>query len=79
MKNYKKIQRNGKIMKFHRYVMEKHIGRKLKPNEVVHHINGDHRDNRIENLEIMDYREHLSLHGAGSKRKRHTVTFPMEL
>jgi len=47
----------------HRLVMEKHIGRYLKKEEVVHHIDKNHANNKIENLMLFkNGGEHTSFH-----------------
>lgn len=53
----------------HILVMEKHLGRYLTPNEVVHHINEIKTDNRLENLQLMTNSDHIALHGYKSKGK----------
>lgn len=65
MVNYKAIRVDGIKRDEHRYIMEQHLGRKLSRSEVVHHKNGDKRDNRVENLEIMTLSEHTKKHRSG--------------
>ena len=61
---------NGKrrAKREHRHVMELHLNRVLSPEELVHHINGEKSDNRIENLSLETWAEHTIEHHTGSKR-----------
>ncbi|MGB1317257.1 MAG: HNH endonuclease [Flavobacteriales bacterium] len=59
-------RKNGKkqVIFLHREVYEKHIGRKLKKSEHIHHINMDKQDYRIENLFLCrDASHHRIIHG----------------
>lgn len=62
----------------YRYFMEEMLGRPLRPDEDVHHINGDWRDNRPENLTVMKHKDHFALHhrlnATGKKEPRFRKT-----
>lgn len=54
----------------HRYIMEKSIGRYLKKNEEVHHLNANTLDNSLENLQLLTSKEHKRLHLKDTIHKR---------
>ena len=58
MGHYKQVQIDGQRVTYHRHLMEQHIGRKLSPSEIVHHIDGNKHNNVIDNLEVRNTREH---------------------
>ena len=51
MPNHPNADSRGYVYE-HRYIMAKVIGRPIRVEEIVHHVNGDIEDNRIENLEL---------------------------
>lgn len=57
--DYKRARDKNGILRFeHRIIMEEYIGRKLDSEEFVHHKNGNKKDNRIENLQIVTRKTH---------------------
>jgi hypothetical protein len=49
----------------HRVIAEQTLGRPLEKGEIVHHIDGNKKNNAPENLAVMRQGEHMREHGLG--------------
>jgi hypothetical protein len=64
----------GKVAE-HRYVWWlNHPNEPIEYNEMIHHINGNHKDNRIENLEKIKMKQHGLRHKAMRENERISIS-----
>lgn len=68
VRDHPKRTKNDYVL-HHRVVMENMLGRMLTDNEIVHHINGNKKDNRESNLEVMDDSSHARHHMTKQDKK----------
>jgi len=55
----------------YRRLAEMEIGRALREDEEVHHIDGNHRNNSVNNLEVLTVSGHSKIHAAQKRRNQY--------
>lgn len=75
--NHPDAWKGGRILE-HRLIMEKHLGRRLRHSEHVHHRDGDRQNNAIENLELMSPSQHVGLHKRAESRQAKLWKLPLD-
>lgn len=61
-RGYRRIRKDGKLVYEHRLVMERHLGRKLRADEHVHHKDEIKLNNVVDNFEVLNSAEHSRAH-----------------
>ena len=62
------IRETKQVVSYPRVIMENFLGRKLLPEEEVHHKDGNPLNNEIDNLEVMTKAEHLKIHAEENRK-----------
>jgi hypothetical protein len=71
---YNYLEIDGRLVFEHRHIVESILGRSLQDGEVVHHINGDPKDNQPENLEVFSSNgEHLHARHSSTPEERRQI------
>lgn len=68
---YDKITHKG--VSYPRLIMENFLNRRLLKTEDVHHKDGNPLNNEIDNLEVIDHKEHDKLHGGKNKKYNNKI------
>ncbi len=81
---YRRINIDGKRVLLHRYTAEQKIGRKLNPDEQVHHIDLDKLNNAPDNLYVYENRKqhqdaHMSLERCGFQLLGKSIWYDADL
>lgn len=63
----------------HRAVVEQALGRELRSDEVVHHKDGNKRNNTLGNLQVMTKAEHTRLHARQRREAKQKEVVPDEV
>jgi hypothetical protein len=69
MPNHPRVISPGYIYE-HDYIMEKEMGRCLRDDEEVHHLDEDISNNDIDNLIVIYYKHHQKLHGFINRKNK---------
>ena len=60
-------RQSNKAVYMHRLVVEKHLGRRLRKTEIVHHIDDDTQNNAIKNLMLTTHKKHMEMHNFANR------------
>lgn len=67
LNEYKFVRKGGYRISESRYLWEKYHG-KVPIGMIIHHKNGNKKDNTIENLQLVSFQEHMNIHKELKKR-----------